>query len=198
MKEVIYSCYFLTPFFRLYISFTIGSLMNCSFFFWVVGVLSIFNLITFPLRKSCAKCHLLDIIVATTNGDVHYYVCGVKTTIKKVGFLQASIVPTIGDLVFSTIEGKWLEVVVGMLEVDFLVQPCPKQIQLLIKTKLHGKILLILTSQLVSFEKHIEPPYNLAFSLPFSLDLLIDVEPTSKKWKFDFDVHKPNPKIAKS
>jgi hypothetical protein len=64
---------------------------------------------------------VLDIVVASTNDDVHCNVCGVKTTIKKVGFLQASIVPTIGDHVFSTIERKWLEVVVGMLEVDFLV-----------------------------------------------------------------------------
>ncbi len=80
-----------------------------------------------------------NIIIASTNGDVHCNVCGVKTIVKKVGFLQASIVPTIGDHVFSTIERKWLEIVVGMLEVDFLVQPCPKQIQLLIKTKLQGK-----------------------------------------------------------
>ncbi len=44
--------------------------------------------------------------------------CGVKTTIKKVGFSQASIALTIGDLVIFAIEGKWLEVVVGMLEVS--------------------------------------------------------------------------------
>jgi len=81
-----------------------------------------------------------DIIIVVTNGDVHYNVCGVKTTIKKVGFLQASIAPTIGNLVFSTIEGKWLEVVVvGISKVDFLIQPCLKQIQLLIKPKLQGK-----------------------------------------------------------
>ncbi len=80
-----------------------------------------------------------DIIVATTNGDAHCNVCVVKTTIKKVGFLRASIVPTIGEPIFSTIEGKWLEVVVGMSKVNFFVQPCPKQVQLLIKTKLQGK-----------------------------------------------------------
>jgi hypothetical protein len=62
--------------------------------------------------------------------------CGVKTTIKKVAFSQASIAPTIGDLVIFTIEGQWLEVVVGMLEINFLVQPHAKQVQLLIKTKL--------------------------------------------------------------
>jgi hypothetical protein len=51
---------------------------------------------------------------------------------------------------------------------------------------------------LVSFEEHIEPPFDLACYLPSSLDLPIDVEPTSTKWQLDFDVHEPNPKIAKS
>ncbi len=64
---------------------------------------------------------MLDIVVATTNGNVHYNVCGVKTTIKKVSFLQASIVPTIGDLVLFIIEGKWLEIVVGMPKADFFI-----------------------------------------------------------------------------
>jgi hypothetical protein len=44
-----------------------------------------------------------------------------KTTIKKVGLSETSIAPTIGDLVIFTIEGQWLEVVVGMLEINFLV-----------------------------------------------------------------------------
>ncbi len=82
---------------------------------------------------------MLDIVVATTNDNVHYNVCGVKTTIKKASFLQASIVPTIGDLVLFIIEGKWLEIVVGMPKVDFLIQPYPKQVQRLIKTKFQGK-----------------------------------------------------------
>jgi hypothetical protein len=75
-----------------------------------------------------------DIVVASTNDNVHCNVCGVKTTIKKVGFLSASIAPTIGDHVFFTIEGKWLEAIVGMSEANFLIWPRPKQVQLLIKT----------------------------------------------------------------
>ncbi len=67
-----------------------------------------------------------DIVVASTNDNVHCNVCGVKTTIKKVGFLSASIAPTIGDHVFFTIE--------GMSEANFLIWPRPKQVQLLIKT----------------------------------------------------------------
>jgi hypothetical protein len=99
-------------------------------------VLFIFNPTTPPLQKKiCAKCHVLDIVVAPMNCDVH---CNVwcETTIKKVSFSPASIVPTIGDLVIFTIEGKWLEIVVGMLESNFLIQPCAIQVQILIKTKL--------------------------------------------------------------
>ncbi len=81
---------------------------------------------------------MLDIVVAT-NGDVHCNVCGVKTTIKKVRFLQASIAPTIGNLDLFITEGKWLEIVVGMPEANFFVHPRPKQVQRLIKTKLQGK-----------------------------------------------------------
>jgi hypothetical protein len=47
--------------------------------------------------------------------------CGVKTTIKKASFSRASIVPTIGNFVIFTVEGKWLEIVVGMSEANFLV-----------------------------------------------------------------------------
>jgi hypothetical protein len=68
------------------------------FFFQVVGVLFILNSIAPPLWKLCAKFYVLDIVVVATNGDVHCNACGVKSTIKKVGFLQASIAPTIGDL----------------------------------------------------------------------------------------------------
>jgi hypothetical protein len=59
---------------------------------------------------------------------MHIIICGVKTTIKKASFSRASIAPTIGNLLIFTIEGKWLEVVVGMLETNFLTQPCVKQV----------------------------------------------------------------------
>ncbi len=65
--------------------------------------------------------------------------CGVKITIQKVSFSRTSIAPTIEDLVIFTIEGKWLEVVVGMLEANFLIQPRVKQVSILLKTKLGGK-----------------------------------------------------------
>jgi hypothetical protein len=52
-------------------------------------------------------------------------------------------------------------------------------------------------SQLVGFEEHIEPPFNLVSSLPSSSYFPIDVQPKSTTQKLDFDVHRPNPKIAK-
>jgi hypothetical protein len=55
-----------------------------------------------------------NIVIVAMNGDVHCNVYGVKTTIKKVGFLQASIVPTIGNRVPFTIQRRWLKVMVGM------------------------------------------------------------------------------------
>jgi hypothetical protein len=58
--------------------------MNFTFF-QVVGVLSMLNPTSLPLRKLCAKCHALEIIASTTNDDVNYNVCHKKTTIKKVG-----------------------------------------------------------------------------------------------------------------
>ncbi len=69
-----------------------------------------------------------DIVVAITNGNVHCDVCGMKITIKKASFLWASIMPTTRDHAPFNIEGKWLEVLVGMLKVDFLIQPHPKQV----------------------------------------------------------------------
>jgi len=51
---------------------------------------------------------VLDIVVATINDDGHYNVCGVKTTIKKVGFLQTSIRPIIRNHVFLPLkENGW-------------------------------------------------------------------------------------------
>jgi hypothetical protein len=80
-----------------------------------------------------------NIVVVITNSNVHCNMYGVKTTIKKVGFLQASTAPTIGNHVPFTVEGKWIEAMVGMLNADFFVQRHPKQVQLLIKTKLQSK-----------------------------------------------------------
>jgi len=64
-----------------------------GFFFQFVEVLFVFNQTTFPFQKLCARCHVLNIVVAPIN--VHCNVCCVKITIKKVGYSRVSIV-TIG------------------------------------------------------------------------------------------------------
>jgi len=60
-----------------------------------------------------------DIIVVTMAMCIVMY--GVKITTKKASFSRASIVPTIGNFFIFTIEGKWLEIVMGMLEANFFV-----------------------------------------------------------------------------
>ncbi len=58
-----------------------------------------------------------------------------------------------------------------MLETNFLILPCPKQVQLLIKTKLWGNFLFSPTSQLVGFEEHIE---KMVPQLGSSTSLIVD------------------------
>jgi hypothetical protein len=96
-----------------------------------------------------------NVVVASTNGNVHYNECHVKITIKNFDYLQASIAMT-KNLIILTIEDKWLDAMLGMLEGNFFNQPHPKQTQLLNKTKLWGKFILTTTFQLASFEEHIE------------------------------------------
>ncbi len=126
-----------------------------NLFFQVVGILFVLNPTALPLQKLCVKCHALDTIVSTTNDDVNCNVCHGKTTIKKARYLCASIATT-EDPIILTIEGKWIKGVVHMLETNFLILPHPKEVQLFIKKKLLGKLLLSLIFQLMGFEEHIE------------------------------------------
>jgi hypothetical protein len=68
-------------------------------------------------------------------------------------------------------------------KVDLFVQPHPKQVQLLIKTKLQGKFQLT-PSQVIDFEKHTKSPFDLAYFRQSSLNFPIDVKPTSTKKNF--------------
>jgi hypothetical protein len=55
-----------------------------------------------------------------------------------------------------TIEGKWLEAIVHMIESEFLDLPSPKQVQLLISIHIYGKFCLLITFAFVSFQKDIQ------------------------------------------
>jgi hypothetical protein len=75
-----YFCFLLCPFYTLYLCLTICLLINkFGVFFQFVEVLFVLNLATFPFQKLCARCHVLNIVVATIN--VHCNVCCVKITI---------------------------------------------------------------------------------------------------------------------
>jgi hypothetical protein len=53
--------------------------------------------------------------------------------------------------VLLTIEGKWFEVIMHMIEFEFLDLPCLKQVQLFIC--IHNKFQLLPTFALVGFKK---------------------------------------------
>jgi hypothetical protein len=77
-----------------------------------------------------------------------------------------------------------LEIVVGMLESNFLIQPCAIQVQILIKTKLWGNFLINSFSTRQLWETHWAFIWFGVF-LPSSLDFPIDVGAhinKTKKW----------------
>jgi hypothetical protein len=55
-----------------------------------------------------------------------------------------------------TIEGKWLEAIMHVIESEFLDLPSPKQVQLFISIHIYGKSCLLITSTLVGFQKDIQ------------------------------------------
>jgi hypothetical protein len=116
-------------------------------------VLSIINLVALPFQKMCKKYHVVDVTICSMN-DVHCNACHSKSNVHKSSFLQDSIA-TKDECTLLTIEGKWLEVVVHMIEFEFLNLTRPKQIQFLVSIHVYGKFQLSPTFALVSFQKHI-------------------------------------------
>jgi len=55
-----------------------------------------------------------------------------------------------------TIEGKWLEAIVHMIESKFLDLPSSKQVQLFISIHIYSKFCLLITSALVGFQEDIQ------------------------------------------
>jgi hypothetical protein len=74
--------------------------------------------------------------------------------IQKLGFLCGSIT-TNDELVLLTIEGKWLETIVHMIESKILDLPHLELVQFLISIHIHGNFQLLTTSTLVGFQKNI-------------------------------------------
>jgi hypothetical protein len=97
------------------------------------------------------NCHVVDVTISPTYG-VYCNACCSKSTIQKLGFVRGFIT-TNDEFVLLTIEGKWFETIVHMTESEFLDLPCPKQVQLFISIRIHGKFHLSTTSTLVGFKK---------------------------------------------
>ncbi len=101
------------------------SLFVLTFFFSpVTGVLSIDSPIVPPFQKVCENCHVVDVIISPTS-DVHCNACHSKSIVQKLDFLCGSIAFN-DEHVLLTIEGKWLEVFLHMIEFKFLDLPHPK------------------------------------------------------------------------
>jgi len=92
-----------------------------------------------------------DVIISPMSG-VHCNACCPKSMVQKLSFLHGSIA-TSDELVLLTIEGKWFEAIVHMTKSKFLDLPHPKQIQLFISIRIHGKFQLSTTSAFVGFKK---------------------------------------------
>jgi hypothetical protein len=69
-------------------------------------------------------------------------------------FLWDSIT-TKDESILLTIEGKWLEVVVHMIEFEFLNLTHPKKIQFLVSIHVCGKFQLSPTISLIGFQEDI-------------------------------------------
>jgi hypothetical protein len=77
-----------------------------------------------------------------------------KINDSKIKFLCGSIVTNV-ELVLLTIEGKWIEAIVHMMEYELLDLPHPKQVQLPILIRIHAKFQLLPTFALVGFQEDI-------------------------------------------
>jgi hypothetical protein len=107
-----------------------------------------------PFQKVCENYHVANVIISLMGG-VHCNVCRSKSTIQKLSFLHGSIT-TNNEPMLLTIEGKWLEKIVHMTKSEFLDLPHPKQVQLFISIRTHGKFRLLTKSALVGFQKDIQ------------------------------------------
>ncbi len=98
--------------------------------------LSIVSLTTLPFLKVCGNCHVANVTISLTCG-VYCNACHSKSNVQKFGFFRGSIA-TNDEPMLLTIEGKWLETIMHMMETEFLDFPPPKQVQLLISIHTHG------------------------------------------------------------
>ncbi len=74
----------------------------------------------------CENRHEVDVIIFPTGG-VHCNACRSKSMVQKLGFLHGFII-TNDEPMLLTIDGKWFEIIVHMIESEFLDLLRPKQV----------------------------------------------------------------------
>ncbi len=102
------------------------------------------NSVAFRFEKVCENCHIVSVINFLTC-SVHCNACHLKSS-----FFYGSVA-TNDEPMLLTIEGKWLEAIVHMMESEFLDLLHAKQVQLFISIHIHGKFQLSPTFALVGF-----------------------------------------------
>ncbi len=89
-------------------------------------MLSITSLVAPSFQKICGTCHVLDVIISPMGG-VYCNDCCSKSMVQNLGFFHGSIV-TNDEPMLLTIENKWFEAIVHMIEFEFLDLLHPIQI----------------------------------------------------------------------
>jgi hypothetical protein len=78
-----------------------------------------------------------------------------KINNSKISLFCGCIV-TNDEPILLTIEGKWLEAIMHMIEFKFLDFPSPKQVQFFISIHIYSKFCLLITSALIGFQEDIQ------------------------------------------
>jgi hypothetical protein len=120
----------------------------------MTGMLLIIRPTTPMFQKICGNCHVANIIIFPTSG-IHCSACYSKSKVQKLNFFHGSIT-TNDELVLLIIKRKCLEVIVHMIESEFVYSLHPKQVQLFISICIHSKFQLLTTSAFINFKKDIQ------------------------------------------
>jgi hypothetical protein len=149
-KKKFFSLIFFTCFFFPRSSFFF--VLNLFFFRWprCSPYLPLFHLHS----KKYGNCHVLDVIIWSTC-DIHCTICHSKSKVHTSSFHWGSITTNDG-LILLNIEGKGFETIVHMIEFEFLILVCPKQVQFLVSICVCDKFQLSSTYVVIGFQENIQ------------------------------------------
>ncbi len=81
-------------------------------------VLFITSLVALPFQKVCGNCHVANVTISPLGG-VYCNVFHSKSMVQKLGFL-CGFITTNDEPMLLTIDNKWLEAIIHMIEFEFL------------------------------------------------------------------------------